>query len=1139
MIAALAVVAGGGWLDHRGAALIARHYLLREAAALGLRGDAMVSGTLRDGLTIQSLRLTGDGLVREIEIDRLRATWHWREISSGKLRALDGDGLRVVFGEGASSAKSASGGKAAEEMGGSGAHAILLASIRAHWETYARHVDLEWRGIEVIVRSGDSELVTLDATTVRHRPGEDAVQVRLGELRTIRGLDLAPQEVKLALTENGFSLDQLALPGGFALRDTEADVVGMSLSSGMTHGEAMARLELHPGKLRLGLHSGAIDLRSAISPWLPWPESAGGSMEACVVAISDWKKGPAGWAVSVDARFAGLAYDRWVVPKLSVEAGWAEKSIAVKAIGEAGLSPFVLTGNLNHNDIAFSGARAEVQVMSTAIGALFATARDRFLPGARGLPVPEGGLKAHLFGEWGNRTWKNLRATARTEAWRLGDNTLPDVESEITWDSPEDPPRVALHAPGKPDGRWKAEGIWDMAALAYTGNVVTGGPIDARPWLDFAGCFMRPPEMALPVFALEWNGGGRIRANEHAGQFSLDIPAVGLAPLPEASARAFGRYDWPRSIDGVVVEMKSDGDHLAGQLDYDGKTITVEKLDWRRGTETIATGTAAVPWTPATRDLRDFLELEDPVRAELKLGQRPLSFWERFLPPDRRPPALRGSIAADLSLSGSPARPEMSLRISGEKLGFVSQPGFSPAAVNINVEAKDGRVEVAARADQADIEPITLELGLPFDPSLWLEKPEAARELPVSGNVRMKDLRLERYAPLLPALRQLDGRVDVDLKLAGTIANPDILGSIRLSGGAMAMKNPFIGRIEDAEVIVDFKHDRLGVSKGTARLGGGDVSITGDGVIKDGATACSFRVKGDHLLLWRDDSMIVRASPDLSITGDGKDWKLSGSLPVVESIFARDVDFLPIGRSFTVPSAPALPVFSAPQVPAADTKIGSLALDVLVEMKDPLLIRGNVARGQITGSARVTGSASEPLVEGGFVLTDGVARLPLSVLRVPRGEAVFQPGRGFIPEIRAIGRSKIPPYEVNVNVSGPVNNVQVHLSSEPPLPPNEVLAMLATGSTTGALEDPANAQAKAAQLLVRELREGRLPFGRRIAALLGPLEDVQVQVGQESPFDGRARNGVAIEMSDRFLLTGAVDADGNQRLTLTMLFRFR
>jgi hypothetical protein len=1136
------LVAGGAWLDYRGAALIARHYLLREAARFGLRGDAVVSGTLLDGLTVQSLRLTGEGRVREIEIERLRATWHWREILSGKIRALNGGRLRVVLDKDATSGATAATGGQGEvpaSVPATDQRKASLEKLRALWATHARHVDVEWRGIEMLVRSGERELLSLDASTLSHRPGEDAVHLQLGQLRTSQGIGLDPQEVNVALTELGFSLDHLALPGGVAVRALEADVTAFKLSSEITHGDGVVDFQLDPDNLQLTLESGIIDLRAAISPWVSWPDSAGGSMETCFLGISDWKKGPSGWAAAIDAGFAELVYDRWVVPKAAVEAIWVDSAITVRSSGEAGHSPFTVVGNLWHDDLAFSKARTEMEVGSSSIGDLFATVRDRFLPDARGLPVPEGKLTAKASGSWGKGTWENLRVIARANAWTLGEKALPDVEGQFTWDSPGDPMKVELRALEDTNEQWKAEATWDMAQRSYTGKVSSGGLIDARPWMDFAGCFSALPAFVLPEFSLEWSGDGRIQTKEHAGQFTLVVPAVGAGPWPGASAKASGRYDWPRSVNNVAVELENHQDHVIGKLDYDGKVITIGSLDWRRGEETIATASAAVPWTPATRDLRAFLQLDDPIRAELKVGKRPLSFWENFLPAERRPASMLGSIAGDLFLAGSPSKPELALQLAGENLGFVSQPDLSPARLEIKLAAKDGKAEVNARAEHADIEPITIALGLPFEPSAWLEKPEVTRDLPMTGNVRMKDLRLERYAPLLPAFRQIGGRVDVDLNLGGTIASPDILGSIRLEDGIMAMKNPSIGRIEDAEVVVDFKDDRLSLSRGRARLGGGEVAITGDGLIKDGAVSCALRANGDHLLLWRDDSMIVRGSPDLTFTGDGKDWKLSGSLWVVESIFARDVDFLPIGRSFTVPTAPALPAFSAPPAPAADTKVGSLALDVLVEMKDPLLIRGNVARGQITGSARIRGTAAAPEVDGGFVLTDGVARLPLSVLRIPRAEAVFLPGRGLIPDVRATGRSKIPPYEVNVNVSGPVNNVQVHLSSEPPLPPNEVLALLATGSTTGALEDPANAQAKAAQLLVRQLRDGRLPFGRRIAALLGPLEEVQVQVGQESPFDGRARNGVTIEMTDRFLLTGAVDAEGNQRLTLTVLFRFR
>lgn len=1137
------LVSGSAWLDYRGAALIARHYLLREAGRMGLSGDVIVSGTLLHGLTIESLQLSGDGPVREIEIKRLRASWNWREISSGKIQSIDGDMLRIVIDKDAQTSTHAfveapTAIPVAESADKSWANP--MARIRAFWSTYAQQVEVEWRGIDVRVRSGDRELIALGATTLRHRPGEDTLQLDLGEVKTCKGPGLAPQEVTLGLTERGFSLNRLTLPGGIAICEMEADAVAMNLSAEFTHGDAVARLELDAEMAQLALKNGTLDLRAALTPWTPWPESANGSLETFGLHIVDWSKGPSQWLLLLEeAQFTGLTYDRWLLPKASVKARWVERVIHLEASGEAGHSPFTLGANLRPHDPSLSSGLMEVNITSARVGDLFSTLRDRFLPEARALPVPEGELTAKAFCGWGNRTWNSLRATARTENWRLGERKLPDVEGEFTWDSSADPMKVSLQAPGSDEGGWKAEATWEMAAQVYNGMIHSGGSIDARPWLELAGCFTRLPETTLPIFSIDWKGHGAVRTNEHRGELALDVPTIDHAPLPGAFVKASGRYDWPRSIEDLDFEIRHGEDHFHGRLVYHGQSISLEQLHWRRGEENIASASASIPWSPATRDLRGVLQLDQPFHAQLKVEKRPLPFWEAFLPPGRRPPPLRGTIAGECRLGGTPAHPELTLRLAGENIGFVSQPDLSPGRMEINITAKDGKAGVEARAEHADLEPVFLDLSLPFEPALWLEKPETVHDLSLSGTARMKDLRLERYAPLLPALRHLAGRVDINLNLAGTIGNPDILGGIKLTEGEIAFKNPAIGRIEDAELVVDFKHDRIGLEKGTARLGGGEVLFSGEGMIKDGATSITFRARGDHLLFWRDDSMIVRASPDLVLTGDGKAWKLSGSVPVVESIFARDVDLLPIGRSFTVPSAPTLPTFRAPPTPPEDSKVGALALDVLVEMKDPLLIRGNVARGQITGTARVGGTASNPEVDGSFMLADGVARLPLSVLRVPRGEILFQPGRGFVPEIRAVGRSKIPPYEVGVNVSGPIDNMQVHLSSEPPLPTNEVLALLATGSTTGALEDPANAQAKAAQLLVRELRDGKLPFGRRIAALLGPLDELQVQVGQESPFDGRARNGVTIEMTDRFLLTGAVDAEGNQRLTLTVLFRFR
>jgi hypothetical protein len=76
--------------------------------------------------------------------------------------------------------------------------------------------------------------------------------------------------------------------------------------------------------------------------------------------------------------------------------------------------------------------------------------------------------------------------------------------------------------------------------------------------------------------------------------------------------------------------------------------------------------------------------------------------------------------------------------------------------------------------------------------------------------------------------------------------------------------------------------------------------------------ALDFRVSGNHLLLKRDDSLIVRANADLRLAGTLEKADLTGSVSVVDSLFYRDIELLPIGTPFTAPAAASLPKIDAP-----------------------------------------------------------------------------------------------------------------------------------------------------------------------------------------------------------------------------------
>jgi hypothetical protein len=128
---------------------------------------------------------------------------------------------------------------------------------------------------------------------------------------------------------------------------------------------------------------------------------------------------------------------------------------------------------------------------------------------------------------------------------------------------------------------------------------------------------------------------------------------------------------------------------------------------------------------------------------------------------------------------------------------------------------------------------------------------------------------------------------------------------------------------------------------------------------------------------------------------------------------------------------------------------------------------------------------------------------------------------------------------VNVFFYGPVSAPRTALTSDPPLAESEIMTLLATGTTSDGLEDGQAATMKAAQLFIEEWRRGRLPFGEQLAKALQLLNNVDVRVGEDDPLTGRRLNSATIEVTDRIVISGSVDREGNTRVLGAFVIRFK
>src|SRR5205814_8099567 len=166
------------------------------------------------------------------------------------------------------------------------------------------------------------------------------------------------------------------------------------------------------------------------------------------------------------------------------------------------------------------------------------------------------------------------------------------------------------------------------------------------------------------------------------------------------------------------------------------------------------------------------------------------------------------------------------------------------------------------------------------------------------------------------------------------------------------------------------------------------------------------------------------------------------------------------------------------------------------------------------------------------------ATLPFSRLEVSRGSLTFSPSDSMNPSVDLEGTSVIRDYTVRVYVYGTVQSPQAIFTSEPPLPQEELISLMATGATRQELSSGNVLAGRAAMLLVQQLY-------RKIVKKGEPTESntafnrLDLDLGTVDPRTGQQQATVRFKIDDHLVLTGDVGVRGDFRGKLKYLIRFR
>ncbi len=321
----------------------------------------------------------------------------------------------------------------------------------------------------------------------------------------------------------------------------------------------------------------------------------------------------------------------------------------------------------------------------------------------------------------------------------------------------------------------------------------------------------------------------------------------------------------------------------------------------------------------------------------------------------------------------------------------------------------------------------------------------APMSLKAQGTVNLQ------LAQLFDADLRSSGQLKLNIDSHGAIGTGELGGEIDIVDANLASASAPVG-LQHGNGVLKLTTDRLEIAKFDGTLGGGPITAQGAIVYRPeiqfdmGATA-----KGVRLLYPQGLRETIEAN--LQLTGSTTNALLGGSVNITDLSFtpAFDLDSF-IGQfsgSVTPPVTPGIEQNLSFNLAVNSTSNANLVSRTL----------------SVAGSAnlRVRGTAAEPVILGRVNLTGGDVILNGDRFVLTGGTVQFINPAETQPVLNVALTTTIQEYKIDLRFNGPADQLHTKYTSDPALPPADIVNLLAFGQTTEASAvnaTPANQQAE-------------------------------------------------------------------------------
>lgn len=302
---------------------------------------------------------------------------------------------------------------------------------------------------------------------------------------------------------------------------------------------------------------------------------------------------------------------------------------------------------------------------------------------------------------------------------------------------------------------------------------------------------------------------------------------------------------------------------------------------------------------------------------------------------------------------------------------------------------------------------------------------------------------LEIIRPLVKEIETASGTIKVKASLKGSIKEPLVHADLTFDDLAMTM--------EDLEQ--DFNHisgyirvtpQKMEIVRFTGQLDQGRFDLGGDiGFVKDTLKDIDLKLNSHELTLDFPDLMELTLNSRLALSGTREKSNLTGEIVLLEGRYYRNVK-LDLVAAATRRTRKIAPLKEKTKNPFLE----SIALNVHVSRREPLLVENNLAYLLISPDLTIQGTAHRPLLSGRATVDSGTINFQKTEFEVKKGIIDFVNPYQIEPVIEIEGEMKIRTWTINLAVSGTPDNLDLKFSSDPSESQADIISLIAFGKTT-------------------------------------------------------------------------------------------